>query len=1117
MVCGNVSLQFTPDGVFAIGTSGGGSAFSWTSNQQVIARGAIPQLALLHFDNSFATTSGVQPINSTGAFYVLGKWGMSVGLSANGALTYPAQRTFSLQDGTIEMWIASQKAGSDPIYTQYNHPIFQYTVANGDGFVISESNSPLGFYAGATVGGRFYGTGTGGTPFTTATWAAGEWHHLAVTYSPSQSRVRIYIDGVLEGEQDSAMVMPAANGSSFSLLEANGRTAAYSIDEVRFSGAELSPEQILFDATRTTPFSDNEVFLPLTGLLPGPVGYSAMPAASSTSCGSASLNFAGIPNPNAPPPPTNFLEPQQVGPFRWNGVSYLDWRFTDPYTADYPAVTIDEMISQLKASGANLVKVTLASGFLKNYTDNAYDPSVPFPYEGSSANILAFGQKLTSARIRCLMTPFVSVENKIAGASTSSTAQPTDPRAFMLQHIPRMVSLAQLAEGMGCEYFQLFGDEFETYAAESPGPGTFSHPDLTDLWLQAVTQIRAVFSGRITTESAWGEHGGPWTFNHIPELISQMDVFGIGFNPGFTDHNDPTVAELVASYQQNAQGNNTLQGVTNIHALYGKSFIIADSSFASFKGANIFGEGVLYGQNPASDYTVDYQEQVNLYQAFFEAMRALDPGWFLGGTFASIDRLPYSFKELYMPPYLGPLGESLRDKPALQTLTSAYNSPQPQTTPANGWWYNPSSQGTYYAIESENDVVRLGVLGFSSQGAAQWSWVRCVQTTPGTYVGTLEQYTGGQALNHPAAPPSGIVDGPNVQIVFSGAAIAILTIGSQSIPIQRYQFSDQWASPILNAPRAGWWDQTTQSGRGYFIEVQGNTLLIGGLIYSSGGQPTWFTSTGPVNVSGNFSGNLNVCSLAAPQQMPTCATTSDPIHLSFSAPWRAMLTLSNEVPVEIRRYRVSEIGWAGATPSIALPNPSFLGEAAIVNPASNALGLSPGAIGITYGTAITHGVNGFVPPSSNIPYSILGTSVLVNGVPAPILGIGNINGVEQINFQVPWEVQGAPIPAVPLTTEPFIITTNPVSTVVVMNNGTASPPMRVLFYPLQPAISTFDQIHAVAVRQDGSLVSAQSPAKAGDVLTLYGTGFGPVTPQQATGTPSGVSKMNTAATFGIAG
>jgi hypothetical protein len=34
-------------------------------------------------------------------------------------------------------------------------------------------------------------------------------------------------------------------------------------------------------------------------------------------------------------------------------------------------------------------------------------------------------------------------------------AQPNDRRAFMAQRIPRLVSVAQIAESAGCEYFIL--------------------------------------------------------------------------------------------------------------------------------------------------------------------------------------------------------------------------------------------------------------------------------------------------------------------------------------------------------------------------------------------------------------------------------------------------------------------------------------------------------------------------------------------------------------------------------------------------------------------------------------------------------------------------------------
>ena len=222
----------------------------------------------------------------------------------------------------------------------------------------------------------------------------------------------------------------------------------------------------------------------------------------------------------------------------------------------------------------------------------------------------------------------------------------------------------------------------------------------------------------------------------------------------------------------------------------------------------------------------------------------------------------------------------------------------------------------------ENSVARLGTLTYSTKGDPQWRLVRCVQRPTGEYVGTAEQYTGGRALNQVPTPPTGVVDGPAVRLVFNTAATATLRIGTQSIPIQRYQFSDQWASPMSNAPRAGWWDQRTPSGRGYFLEVQGNTLLISASVYSSSGQPTWLTATGPVSAGGVFSSALTACSTAtasdAAAQAPTCASTANKISLVFSSPWRATLTLGQEPPIEIRRHRQNEIGWAGPD-SVASP------------------------------------------------------------------------------------------------------------------------------------------------------------------------------------------------------
>jgi len=822
----------------------------------------------------------------------------------------------------------------------------------------------------------------------------------------------------------------------------------------------------------------------------------------------------------ATPQSTDFLHPQQKGPFQVNGLGYIEFPLAGPQSgfvdsvnlgSGYVVPTLDQIISEIHATGTNVVHIVLQTGQVKTYTDNTYDPSFPFPFEGTPGNITAFFRKVAGQGVTCWVSPLSTVANIIEGETpVSSRVQPSDPRAFMAQHIPRLISQAQLAESMGCEYFQLFGDDTEHLVA---------NPDLTDLWLQAIAQIRNVFSGRILAESTFSH-----AFDLPPGIVQMADIFGFSSLLASTNHADPSVAELASAYQKNADGVNILNAYTSLHTFSGKPLLVADSEFESFQGSNHLGETPLDGQNPASQFTLDYQEQVNGYAAFFQMMPTLDPNWMLGGAFNSFDRLPYAWKDTHLPLYLGSLGESLRGKPALQTVTRAFEATQIATVPANGWWYSPAASGSLYAVEAENGVVRLAILGYSGTGDPQWNLVRCVQTTPGTYVGTAERYTGGQALNQAPAPPTGIVDGPAIKLVFNSATTAILQIGSQNVSIQRYQFSDQWVSPMLNAPKTGWWDQVAQSGRGYFFEVQGNTLFIGGLIYSPSGQPAWFTSTGPVDSSGTFSGSLTVCFVSASSagvlQAPTCSATTDAIRLIFSAPWRATLTLGRESPVEIRRHRQSEIGWAGPPPSFALQNPSFLGQSATVNAASYTSGVAPGSIAAIFGTGLTRGVDGVVRASSvPLPYSLRGTSVLVNGIPAPIFAIADINGQEQINFQVPWEVQGEPLP--PQTALSLIVVTaNPVVSIVVVNNGEVSPALRAPFFNVQPAVITTDGTHAVAVHSDYSLVTGQNPARPGDYVTLYGVGFGPVTPLPATGTASGslpLSKISPSPAIGVGG
>ena len=93
----------------------------------------------------------------------------------------------------------------------------------------------------------------------------------------------------------------------------------------------------------------------------------------------------------------DFLNPQQNGPFRINGLSYAELAVTGPQSgyidpvnlgSSYSVPTLGEIVTEIKATGTNLVKISLTVGQVKNYNDNAYDPAVPFRWRAPPAQSL---------------------------------------------------------------------------------------------------------------------------------------------------------------------------------------------------------------------------------------------------------------------------------------------------------------------------------------------------------------------------------------------------------------------------------------------------------------------------------------------------------------------------------------------------------------------------------------------------------------------------------------------------------------------------------------------------------------------------------------------------------
>ncbi len=156
-------------------------------------------------------------------------------------------------------------------------------------------------------------------------------------------------------------------------------------------------------------------------------------------------------------------------------------------------------------------------------------------------------------------------------------------------------------------------------------------------------------------------------------------------------------------------------------------------------------------------------------------------------------------------------------------------------------------------------------------------------------------------------------------------------------------------------------------------------------------------------------------------------------------------------------------------------NPVF-SAAAVVDNASGQNPCSPGGICSVYGTrlAIATAVASIIP----LPTVLAGTQVLVNNVPAPLFFVSP----GQINFQMPWETAVGQ------------------ATMMVISGSLSSDSVAITVIESGPGLY---RANGLAIAQDGLTGiltnTADSPAYGGQVLVLYGTGFGLTECKVATG------------------
>jgi uncharacterized protein (TIGR03437 family) len=153
---------------------------------------------------------------------------------------------------------------------------------------------------------------------------------------------------------------------------------------------------------------------------------------------------------------------------------------------------------------------------------------------------------------------------------------------------------------------------------------------------------------------------------------------------------------------------------------------------------------------------------------------------------------------------------------------------------------------------------------------------------------------------------------------------------------------------------------------------------------------------------------------------------------------------------------------------------------AVVNGASFAAGgVVPGAIATAFGTNLTSSTGINITSSLPLPTDFLSDILTVNDKRTALFAVDNVNGQQQINFQVPWEAASGPNAKIAVT-----------------NNGTASAAVSVPVLAAQPGIFNYtvggDTFGAI-LHANFQVANTANPAKPSEIVLIYCTGLGAVT------------------------
>jgi uncharacterized protein (TIGR03437 family) len=147
-------------------------------------------------------------------------------------------------------------------------------------------------------------------------------------------------------------------------------------------------------------------------------------------------------------------------------------------------------------------------------------------------------------------------------------------------------------------------------------------------------------------------------------------------------------------------------------------------------------------------------------------------------------------------------------------------------------------------------------------------------------------------------------------------------------------------------------------------------------------------------------------------------------------------------------------------------------------------GIAPGETATIFGTDLSSSTGINLTSGLPLPSAFQNVTVMVNGSAAPLFAVDNVNGQQQINFQVPFEVSGTS------------------ANIAVVNNMSTGPTLAVPVLPAHPGIFNYTAgglAFGAILHANFQLVDTADPAVGGETVLIYCTGLGAVSSAPADG------------------